>query len=99
MYSGNFQTFVQKSQINEVRVAIGIEDENFAWELASNESFETPVALITYSHQGLTGLSQESQAFVTDYIIPKQFAHEERPILLNNWEATYFDFEKENFLS
>ena len=98
MYSGNFQTFVQKSQINEVRVAIGIEDENFAWELASNESFETPVALITYSHQGLTGLSQESQAFVTDYIIPKQFAHEERPILLNNWEATYFDFEKEKLL-
>lgn len=98
MYSGNFQTFVQKSQINEVRVAIGIEDENFAWELASDESFETPVALITYSHQGLTGLSQESQAFVTDYIIPKQFAHEERPILLNNWEATYFDFEKEKLL-
>ena len=98
MYSGNFQTFVQKSQINEVRVAIGIEDENFAWELASNESFETPVALITYSHQGLTGVSQESQAFVTDYIIPKQFAHEERPILLNNWEATYFDFEKEKLL-
>ena len=98
MYSGNFQTFVQKSQINEVRVAIGIEDENFTWELASNESFETPVALITYSHQGLTGLSQESQTFVTDYIIPKQFAHEERPILLNNWEATYFDFEKEKLL-
>lgn len=98
MYSGNFQTFVQKSQINEVRVAIGIEDENFAWELASKESFETPVALITYSHQGLTGVSQESQAFVTDYIIPKQFAHEERPILLNNWEATYFDFEKEKLL-
>ena len=98
MYSGNFQTFVQKSQINEVRVAIGIEDENFTWELASKESFETPVALITYSHQGLTGVSQESQAFVTDYIIPKQFAHEERPILLNNWEATYFDFEKEKLL-
>ena len=98
MYSGNFQTFVQKSQINEVRVAIGIEDENFTWELASNESFETPVALITYSHQGLTGVSQESQTFVTDYIIPKQFAHEERPILLNNWEATYFDFEKEKLL-
>lgn len=98
MYSGNFQTFVQKSQINEVRVAIGIEDENFVWELASNESFEAPVALITYSHQGLTGLSQESQAFVTDYIIPKQFAHEERPILLNNWEATYFDYEKERLL-
>lgn len=98
MYSGNFQAFVQKNQLNEVRVGIGIEDENFAWELAPGESFETPVALITYSYQGLTKLSQESQQFVTDYIMPKPFARKERPILLNNWEATYFDFEKEKLL-
>ncbi|MEY8435505.1 alpha-galactosidase [Streptococcus hyointestinalis] len=98
MYSGNFQAFAQESQITEVRVGIGIEDENFAWVLEPGEQFETPVALMTYSHQGLTGLSQESQDFVTDYIIPKHFAHAERPILLNNWEATYFDFEKEKLL-
>ena len=98
LYSGNFQALVQKSQINEVRVAMGIEDENFSWELKAGQSFETPVALVTYSNNGLTGVSQESQAFVTDYIIPQQFAHKERPILLNNWEATYFDFEKEKLL-
>ena len=54
--------------------------------------------MISYSHEGLTGLSQESQAFVQDHIIPSQFAHKERPILINNWEATYFDFKKEKLL-
>ena len=54
--------------------------------------------MISYSHKGLTGLSQESQAFVQDHIIPSPFAHKERPILINNWEATYFDFKKEKLL-
>ena len=54
--------------------------------------------MISYSHKGLTGLSQESQAFVQNHIIPSPFAHKERPILINNWEATYFDFKKEKLL-
>lgn len=98
MYSGNFQAFVQRSQLDEVRIGIGIEDENFAWKLKSGEVFESPVALMTYSYEGLTGLTTESQKFISDYIIPSQFARQERPILLNNWEATYFDFEKKKLL-
>ena len=98
LYSGNFEGFVQKNQLNEVRVGLGINPENFAWELEPNQSFDTPVAMITYSHEGLTGLSQESQAFVQNHIIPSQFAHKERPILINNWEATYFDFKKDKLL-
>ena len=61
MYSGNFEAFVQKNQLNEVRVAIGINPENFSWKLDPEENFETPVALVTYSDKGLTGVSQESQ--------------------------------------
>ena len=98
LYSGNFEGFVQKNQLNEVRVGLGINPENFSWELAPNQSFDTPVAMISYSHKGLTGLSQESQAFVQDHIIPSPFAHKERPILINNWEATYFDFKKDKLL-
>lgn len=98
MYSGNFEALVQKNQLNEVRIAIGLNQENFAWEVASEASFVSPVALVSYSSQGLTGLSQESQTFVQEHIIPKNFAHKERPILINNWEATYFDFEKEKLL-
>lgn len=98
IYSGNFESFVQKNQLNEIRIAIGLNHENFAWELLAKASFESPVALLTYSDHGLTGMSQESQAFVQHHIIPKQFAHKERPILINNWEATYFDFEKKKLL-
>lgn len=98
LYSGNFQAFVQKNQLNEVRLGIGINDDNFAWQLAAGDSFETPVALMTYSAKGLTHLSQESQLFVQNHIMPKQFAHVERPILINNWEATYFAFKQEKLL-
>ena len=98
LYSGNFQAFVQKNQLNEVRLGIGINDDNFAWQLAAGDNLETPVALMTYSAKGLTYLSQESQLFVQNHIMPKQFAHVERPILINNWEATYFDFKKEKLL-
>ncbi|WP_019786971.1 alpha-galactosidase [Streptococcus sobrinus] len=98
IYSGNFQAFVQKNQLNEVRLGIGLNDDNFAWELKPGQSFDTPVALISYSDQGLVALSQESQSFVQDHIIPEKFAKQERPILINNWEATYFDFKKEKLL-
>lgn len=99
IYSGNFQAFVQKNQVNEVRLGLGINDDNFAWELKPGQSFDAPVALMTYSDRGLTGLTQESQAFVQDHIIPRQFAYKERPILINNWEATYFDFNQEKLLA
>ncbi len=98
LYSGNFQAFVQKNQLNEVRLGIGINDDNFAWQLSAGDSFETPVALITFSNHGLGKLTQESQLFIQDHIMPKQFAHAERPILINNWEATYFNFKKEKLL-
>lgn len=98
LYSGNFQAFVQKNQLNEVRLGIGINDDNFAWQLSAGDSFETPVALITFSNHGLGKITQESQLFIQDHIMPKQFAHAERPILINNWEATYFNFKKKNCL-
>ena len=98
MYSGNFQAFVQENQLGEVRLGIGINDDNFSWELQPQSSFSSPLALITYSNQGLTQLSQESQVFVRDEIMSPVYAHQERPVLINNWEATYFDFTKDKLL-
>ena len=98
MYSGNFEAFAQKNQLNEVRVAIGINPENFSWKLDPEEYFETPVALVTYSDKGLTGVSHESHNFVLKHIMPSTFSKKERPILINNWEATYFDFQREKLL-
>ena len=73
MYSGNFEAFVQKNQLNEVRLAIGINPENFSWKLDPEEYFETPVALMTYSDKGLTGVSQESQNFVRSTLCQVNF--------------------------
>lgn len=98
LYSGNFEAWIQQNQLNEVRLGIGINEDNFAWKLEAGQTFYSPVALLNYSAQGLTGLSHESQAFVQEHIIPKAFAKRERPILINNWEATYFDFKKEKLL-
>lgn len=98
IYSGNFNIKVQQSQLGEVRVLAGINSENFTWQLGENESFNTPVAVLNYSDQGFTGLTHESQKFVKDHIIPERFSDKIRPILVNNWEATYFDFTKTKLL-
>lgn len=98
MYSGNFQAFVQENQLGEVRVGIGIGDQHFTWPLKAQDTFDSPVALMTYSSQGLSGLTHLSHQFVQDHILPKPFAHNLRPILINNWEATYFDFKKDKLL-
>lgn len=73
---------MSKNQLNEVRLGIGVNDDNFAWQLSAGESFETPVALMTFSNQGLGKLTQESQLFIQDHIMPKQFAHAERQFSL-----------------
>ncbi|MFK8242384.1 MULTISPECIES: alpha-galactosidase [unclassified Facklamia] len=98
MYSGNFQAFVQQNQLNEIRLGIGINDDNFSWELAPQTSFDSPVALLSYSANGLQGLTSESQSYIKQHIIPAAFSDKERPILINNWEATYFNFNKEKLL-
>ena len=98
MYSGNFKIKVQQSQLGEVRVLAGINSEKFAWGLESQESFNTPVAVMNFSDKGFTGLTQESQFFVQNHIIPGRFSNKIRPILINNWEATYFDFTKSKLL-
>lgn len=98
IYSGNFQAFVQENQLGEVRLGIGLGDLHFSWTLEPESTFDTPVAVLTYSSQGLTRLSQLSQGFVRNHLMNNKFAYEERPILINNWEATYFDFERGKLL-
>lgn len=99
IYSGNFEIKVQRNQLDEIRLLAGINEDNFLWELKEKENFSTPVALLTYSDQGLTGISQASHQFVREHIIPNGFANKIRPILINNWEATYFDFNQEKLLN
>ncbi len=98
IYSGNFELICQQSQLNDVRLSLGINHENFKWQLAAGQVFNTPVAVINYSANGLNDLSQISHEFVKHHIMPEKFSKQLRPILVNNWEATYFTFNRDNLL-
>lgn len=95
VYSGNHLFAVQKDAYDQTRVTIGIHPDRFSWNIAPDEDFQTPEVILSYSPAGLTGLSNQLHTFIQHQIIPKRFQQQERPILINNWEATYFSFQTE----
>jgi alpha-galactosidase len=94
VYSGNHSMEVQKDPYGQYRLVAGINDENFAWVLEPTQSFQTPEVVMVYSDQGLNQMSQTYHALIHDRIVRSKFKNQERPILVNNWEATYFDFDE-----
>lgn len=99
IYSGNHEMIIQKDSYTQLRVQSGINSEMFEWELASGDSFYTPEAIINYSEAGLTALSQSLHQFVNNHLIQSSYKNKIRPILLNNWEATYMEFTEEQIVS
>lgn len=97
MYSGNFVASAEVDMHQNTRMQIGINPFDFSWTLAPSESFDTPEAIFLYA-DGLNQMSQKFHAFYEDCVVPRAFKNKERPILLNNWEATYFDFDQERIL-
>lgn len=93
VYSGNHAFELEKDQIDQVRVLAGINAYNFSWELSSNEAFQTPEVILTYSDQGLNGMSGNLHHLLRERVARGEHQLKERPILVNNWEATYFDFD------
>ncbi len=98
VYSGNHRCTVQANSIGITRVQMGINDFDFSWTLEGEESFDTPEVLMTYSDKGLNGMSQHFHAMVNNNLVPEYWQQRERPILLNNWEATYFNFDESTLL-
>lgn len=98
VYSGNFTAFAETTALETTRFGMGINDQAFSWNLEAGQTFQTPEALLSYTDKGLTGMTQDSQEFVRHHICRGNFAHKVRPILINNWEATYFDFTEEKIL-
>ena len=94
IYSGNFIDSVEVDQFDTTRVLVGINSDDFGWKLANGESFQTPEAVMTYTSDGLNQMSQQLGAFYQDHLINQHFAHQDRPILINNWEATFMDFNE-----
>ncbi|MCR4619043.1 MAG: alpha-galactosidase [Lachnospiraceae bacterium] len=98
IYSGNFLAQVEKSQFDSVRAVMGINPGGFKWELKKGESFEAPEVALVYSNEGLGKMSRTYHDLYRNHLIRSPYKDKERPILINNWEATYFDFNTEKLL-
>lgn len=98
VYSGNFKAFAEKSPLKTCRLGMGINNDEFNWQLAAGEIFQTPEVLISYTDQGLRDMTNTSQQFIRHHICRGNFVEKVRPILINNWEATYFDFTEKKLL-
>jgi alpha-galactosidase len=94
IYSGSHSIKVQETEIAFTRVSGGINEQDFCWYLDVGESFETPEAVLAYSDSGFNKLSQQFHNLYREYLINPNFAYKKRPVLLNNWESTYFDFNE-----
>lgn len=99
IYSGNHYESVEVSPYEKIRILMGIQPKQFSWELNQKEVFYTPEAVLCFSHEGSNDLSQKLSKFTRKHIINSRWEESERPILVNNWEATYFDFNKSKILA
>lgn len=99
VYSGNFLAGAEVDMHQNTRFQMGIHPFDFAWTLLPGERFQAPEAVMVYSGQGLGRMSRIFHRLYRDCLIPARFARRERPVLLNSWEANYFDFHKEGLVS
>jgi len=92
VYSGSFTAGVEVDQFHAPRLFIGINPFDFGWRLKPGESFQTPEAVLVFSAEGLGGMSRKFHDLYRSRLCRGTFRDKTRPILVNNWEATYFDF-------
>lgn len=98
VYSGNFLAQVEVDQFSNTRVTMGINPFDFSWQLEAGEEFQTPEAVMVYSDLGIGDMSRTFHELYRTRLIRGTYRDKERPILVNNWEATYFDFNEEKIL-
>ena len=98
IYSGNHREVVEKSPFGLARFQTGINPQGFLWTLKPGKTFTTPEAVVTYSPFGNDGAAGNMHAFVNNHIVRGAWKFRERPVLCNNWEATYFNFSEGRIL-
>ena len=98
VYSGNFMAETELCQFDNLRMTMGINPEEFSWLLTPGEEFQAPEVVIVYSGNGLGAMTRSYHDFYRNHLIRSKFKYEKRPILINNWEATYFDFNTDKLL-
>lgn len=92
VYSGCFQGEVLKDQLNQTRMMLGLQEEAFRYPLETGEMFQAPEVILSYSAEGMNRLSQNLHHCIRQHICRGKYKEEIRPILINSWEAAYFDF-------
>lgn len=95
VYSGNFQFEAEKEQFEQTRALMGLQEELFHYPLAQGETFTVPETILSYSDNGLATLSGRFHRCIREHICRGRYKNAQRPILLNSWEAAYFDFTGE----
>ena len=93
LYSGQFLCEAEVDSMFNTRINLGIQSDMFEYTLSNNECFYTPEVMMIHSNQGLNDLSQKNHRVIREHIIRGRYKQIQRPILINNWEATYFDFD------
>ncbi|RYM06528.1 alpha-galactosidase [Sporolactobacillus sp. THM7-7] len=99
VYSGNFLAQVEVDDYHISRVTMGINPFDFNWRLSPGDGFQTPEVVMVFSDRGLTGMSQTYQTLYRERLASGTWRDRERPVLINNWEGTYFDFNEEKIVT
>ncbi len=99
VYSGNFFAGVEVDQFSTARAAIGINPSGFEWRPGEGGVFQAPEAVLVYSDSGLNGMSRTYHALYRERLCRGKHRDRPRPVLINNWEATYFDFNEDKLLA
>ena len=98
VYSGNFLIQAEVDTYDVTRLQLAINPFGFEWKLAAGQSFTSPEALLVYSERGLNGMSQVFHQLFRRRLARGYWRERARPVLINNWEATYFDFSENQLL-
>ena len=98
VYSGNFLIQAEVDTYDVTRLQLAINPFGFEWKLAAGQSFTSPEALLVYSERGLNGMSQVFHQLFRRRLARGYWRERARPVLINNWEATYFDFSEDQLL-
>ncbi len=99
VYSGNFLAQIEGDQFGSMRATMGINPYGFCWKLEPEASFQAPEVICVYSADGIGGMTRCFHDLYRNHLIRGEYKNKKRPILINNWEATYFDFNTEKLLS
>ena len=98
VYSGNFLGKAARDSFGQLRMVMGIHPETFVWKIEHDESFTTPEVVLTYSSEGLGKMTRTLHDFYREHLIRSTWKYARRPILLNSWEAAYFDFDSDRLM-